>query len=65
GRDPVRAMKEGVLGPGGHVVDAPEEPHERCPFCDGDDGGEPDDADEVPEDDAGLPEHAEVQEMCL
>jgi len=31
--DPVRSMKQGTLGPGGHVVDVPEAPHGDCPFC--------------------------------
>ena len=47
GRDPIRAMKEGVMGPGGHITPSPEAPHESCPFCD----GEPDDGE--PEDGAG------------
>jgi len=50
GRDPIRAMKEGVMGPGGHIIPAPEEPHERCPFCD----GEPEDGEDG-SDDAGGP----------
>ena len=48
GRDPTRAVRVGVIGPGGGIIPAPEEPHERCPFCDGDgdgDGG-PDDGDD-------------------
>lgn len=31
--DPVRSMKEGVPGPGGFLVELPEEPHADCPFC--------------------------------
>lgn len=32
-RDPLRSMKEGTIGPGGHLVAVPEEPHGDCPFC--------------------------------
>jgi hypothetical protein len=31
--DPRRSMKEGTIGPGGHLVEAPEAPHGNCPFC--------------------------------
>jgi hypothetical protein len=31
--DPLRSMKEGTIGPGGHLVDVPEAPHGDCPFC--------------------------------
>lgn len=31
--DPRRSMRVGRIGPGGHLVDAPEEPHGDCPFC--------------------------------
>ncbi len=31
--DPRRSMKVGKIGPGGRLVDAPEEPHGDCPFC--------------------------------
>jgi hypothetical protein len=35
GRDPIRAVRVGVIGPDGYVIPAPEAPHEHCPFCDG------------------------------
>jgi hypothetical protein len=53
GRDPIRAMRLGVIGPDGRVTPAPETPHERCPFCDSDSeagDGDPDDGDDDPED---------------
>jgi hypothetical protein len=31
--DPLRSMKEGRPGPGGSLVEIPEEPHGACPFC--------------------------------
>lgn len=31
--DPRRSMKVGRIGPDGAIVDAPEAPHESCPFC--------------------------------
>lgn len=31
--DPRRSMKVGAGGPGGALVEAPEEPHGDCPFC--------------------------------
>jgi hypothetical protein len=31
--DPLRSMRQGTIGPGGHLVDAPEAPHGDCPFC--------------------------------
>jgi hypothetical protein len=31
--DPVRSMRLGTRGPGGQLVEAPEAPHEGCPFC--------------------------------
>jgi hypothetical protein len=33
--DPARSLKEGVPGPGGFLVELPEEPHGDCPFCKG------------------------------
>ena len=51
GRDPIRAMRPGVSAPGGHMIPAPEEPHEHCPFCD----GEPADGEGGPDDDDGGP----------
>ena len=55
GRDPIRAMRPGVMGSDGHVTPAPEEPHEHCPFCD----GEPEDGESGPDDDDGEPEDGE------
>jgi hypothetical protein len=31
--DPLRSMKGGTRGPGGCLVDIPEEAHGDCPFC--------------------------------
>jgi hypothetical protein len=31
--DPRRSMKAARIGPGGAIIDAPEAPHEGCPFC--------------------------------
>jgi hypothetical protein len=49
GRDPIRAMQEGVIGPDGRIAPAPEAPHEHCPFCD----DEPEGGEEGPDDDGG------------